>query len=242
MGNRRNEYAHLLTNYLCKNPRIKHNGFHAVSAELLNKALRNLVTFERPDMYAMVDDTMVLIEHFEFDASKRTAKGMMGKKEESNLKKQIAVLPENKQLFCHKVGYKQTLQDWISNFEVIFDEHYRKIPAYKEKIVQLQTKDIKKILVGFFIENQNSIPVFWDDKHRELRYFETIQFAEKIKESRELDFVLFGYLCGTNPQIIYIDRDSFEETEKFIDLKDPTLKISPVCKNEIIVSSKWRMN
>ena len=84
-----NEYTHLNNDYLCHNPIIRNNGFHLLAADELNTILHNLVPFERPDMYAFLGERLVLLEHFEFDASRRTRKGMNGLEKERRTEEEL---------------------------------------------------------------------------------------------------------------------------------------------------------
>lgn len=75
------EYQRLINDYLVGNSNIMCcGGFHALSSGELGQYLHKLEPFEAPDMFAVDDDTLVMIEHFEFDASRKTQKGMQGKK------------------------------------------------------------------------------------------------------------------------------------------------------------------
>ena len=53
-----------------------------MSEDDLSQVLHQLKSFDRPDMYAILKDKIVIIEHFEFDVSVCSRKGMKGIKEE----------------------------------------------------------------------------------------------------------------------------------------------------------------
>lgn len=71
------------------NSQVQNRGFHALTYKDFNEMFHKLVPFERPDMYAELDDKVVILEHFEFDASRQTMKGMRGKREEALLEDRI---------------------------------------------------------------------------------------------------------------------------------------------------------
>ena len=222
---RTNELTHLINDYLCINPTINHFGYHTISKESLELALHNLKPFERPDMYAVLHDKIVAIEHFEFDASKRTRKGMNGKMEEALLKQRLNNASSNDTIFIDKGDYQISLQDWMSNFNECFDSHYQRIPEYKNAIRHhLKREDTKQIIIGFFIENQFSPIVYDGKKVAELYYFDTLQFSNKLLNSDLLDFVLFGSNYEGRPQIFYLDKNHFYNSEKLIDLTDTSLR------------------
>lgn len=238
-----NECAHLINDYLYVNPKIRSVGFHAISDEDLQLTFDNLNPFEHPDMYAVLDDKIIIIEHFEFDASKRTKKGMKGKEEEALLWKRIQTTPidgdlsNDGELPTDKGTYEISLEQLRSNFEYTFDIHYNKIPDYIDFIKKLLNidNDNKKILVGFFIENQFP-PIVKDTKQwGDLLYFDTIQFATKILNSKDLDFVLFGCYYDGHPQIFYIDKERYDHAHHLIDLDNPNIQLLSINRNELTI-------
>ena len=68
-------------------------GYYAMSEDDLSQALHQLKSFDRPDMYAILKDKIIIIEHFEFDASVCSRKGMKGIKEERLLDHHISSAP-----------------------------------------------------------------------------------------------------------------------------------------------------
>ena len=107
-----NEYNRLWlycshTNYMVGNA-----GFHAISAEDCNQMFQRLVQFERPDLYAVLDDKIVILEHFEFDASRNTRKGMKGRAEEAHLEKRLQKVPMDGTMHIDTARYEVSLQDW----------------------------------------------------------------------------------------------------------------------------------
>ena len=165
---------------------------------------------------------MIIIEHFEFDASVCSRKGMKGIKEERLLDHCISSAPIGNEFHVGKGDYPISLANWQANFDMTFDSHYNKIPAYKEAIRNKGRNFFDKpIVVGFFIENPYSPIVYnygMSKEHEELYYFETVQFASKVSASPDLDFILFGSYCNGRPQIFYIDRESYKHIGESTDL------------------------
>ena len=240
-----NEYTHLINDYLCVNPvTLLYTNYLSITFEELDEAIHNLHSFERPDMYSVLKNKIIILEHFEFDASRHTRKGMKGKQEESLLESRIASAPPDGIFHCDQGNYSISLADWESNFERIFDSHYSKIPEYKRSVRQQLTKRQKEpIVVGFFIENQYTPIVSCSDrKHEELYYFETVQFARKIADSPDLDFILFGSWYQQNPQIFYIDcKDRVNLQKSNVDLSDPSIRLSPL-NNELTFYTNLRID
>jgi len=126
------ECTHLMRDYLCKNSTAINWGYYAMSEDDLSQALHQLKSFDRPDMYAILKDKIIIIEHFEFDASVCSRKGMKGIKEERLLDHRIFSIPIGNEFHVGKGDYPISLANWQANFDMTFDSHYNKIPAYKE--------------------------------------------------------------------------------------------------------------
>ena len=86
---------------------------------------------------------------------------MKGIKEERLLDHRISSAPIGNEFHVGKGDYPISLANWQANFDMTFDSHYNKIPAYKEAI-QNKGRNFfdKPIVVGFFIENQYSPIVY----------------------------------------------------------------------------------
>ena len=80
------------------------------------------------------------------------------------------------------------------------------------------------------------------EQHGELYYFETVQFASKVSESPDLDFILFGSYCNGMPQIFYIDRESYKPIGESTDLENADLHLSSLNKSEITVYGKFKLS
>lgn len=235
------EYVHLINDYLCINNFVQNNGFHAISCGDLDAALHKMVPFERPDMYAVLDDKIVILEHFEFDASQSTRKGMKGKQEEAHLTKRIDAAEIDNQFHIDKVEHDISFENWKENFERCFDSHYSKINMYKEHVLEETREEGKEIITGFFVENQYCPYVEIDGRIRELPYVHTTQFANVFNNSPELDFILFAYICGI-PQLIYLDREGMRLVPNMVDLTSNSVSLSPLNKNTIEMYGGFRIN
>ena len=107
-----------LIGYLQANNLVRNNGFFSISDKELNEVLLNLIQFERPDMYAVLDDKVVLLEHFQFDASYSNKKdSMTGKQTEEHLKREREKFIPNGEIAFEKVEYKKSFEFWQTNFE-----------------------------------------------------------------------------------------------------------------------------
>lgn len=230
------EYQRLRKYYVRSHNSVYGCGFHAISVEECKQMLQNLRSFERPDMYAELEDKIIILEHFEFDASRSTRKGMKGRAEEAHLEKRLREIPMDGTMHIDTVKYGISLQDWQDNFCRTFQSHYRRIDAYKEHVADETGNSGKPFVVGFFIEHEFPPLVNIGHDLEPLPYYMTKQFAEVIQNSPELDFVLFcGYLNGQG-RVTYIDRGTLEIIkERLIDLNDDNVSLSHINGNEVVM-------
>lgn len=230
------EYERLRFYFVRAQRRVHNLGFHAISGEDCDKMFQRLIPFERPDMYAELDDKIIILEHFEFDASRNTRKGMKGRAEEARLEQRLNEVPMDCSMHIDAVRYEMSIHDWQANFERTFQKHYDRIDAYKEHVTDRTGNCNKPILVGFLIEQDFSPFIDISHKPDELPYFKTTQFAEVIQNSPKLDFVLFcGYLGGV-ARITYRDREALnKDRNKLVDLRDERVSWSHLNGNDVVM-------
>jgi hypothetical protein len=239
----KNEYSHLINNYLHINDNIFHLGFHAITENDFFEALGHMQKPPLyPDMYAVLKNKVVILEHFEFDASHmHPQKGMVGKREEEHLIKRIKKARYDNKWHIDKPTYDMSFEDWQKNFETCFNAHYNKIDQYITYIKNVNPDSAEKIFqVGFFIENLYPPIVTFDEKPFELCYFETKQFKQIFDKSEKIDFILWGFYYHGEPRLFYTDRkglDKYRQHTPPIDLYDKKLEFSNLNYSEIVLFS-----
>lgn len=227
------EKKHLVNDYLRPNHMLKYfGGFSALSMPELQKALHSVIGCDKrgkPDMYALVDQKLIALEHFEFDASAMTRKGMKGKKQEALLQQTIdSALPE--EFTTDVLRYDLSFENWVKNFEKCFSEHYGKIGTYWDALEKKLGSELPQSRVmGFFVENQYSPFVYIDDGISELPYICTRQFLDYFRDKKDVDFILFGTYCAGVPQLFYLDHQYSMPYQEAVDLfatQDPPVLVS----------------
>ena len=220
---------------------VRNYGYYCLSSTELNTVFSCLEPSDCPDMYAVLGNKIVIIEHFEFDASEyKNKKGLIGKREESHLKKRIEHAVCNNQFHIDKPVYPISLENWQNNFELNFNNHYAKIDTYQNKVSESVQDGIDRSFVtGFFVENQFSPYVTINGKLTELYYFRTKQFAEKILSNTKLDFVIFGSYENFKPQLTFIDRNALCNIQGIVDLNSDQVELSHLNQNEVVMYGKF---
>ena len=57
------ECTHLMRDYLCKNPTAINWGYYVMSEDDLSQVLHQLKSFDRPDMYAILKDKIIIMSY-----------------------------------------------------------------------------------------------------------------------------------------------------------------------------------
>lgn len=175
------------------------------------KLLPYLQGFEAPDMIAISDKELLILEHFSFDGSKETRKGMIGHRQEKNVEQELEQYFETvkESTIMMPVDYKQSTDCYIKNLTKHFYEHYSKIPQYIRNVETKKKSTFSDIHIGFFIENLYP-PYFlsrFSSRGQLTHLCFTKQFLDIFETASQLEFVLFGYY-NKGAKLHYIDKYS----------------------------------
>lgn len=175
----------------------------------IKKFFQSFISFDKPDMYSKIDNELLFIEHFIFDASLWTERGSLEKKEFDRIKKKEEEFFKNKQKstsFSDKINSKTSLKNLVANVEKVFNDHINKIPTYverlkKEKLIDSNTKLYK----CFLIESGSKLP-FYINTENTSRIFNLLyaDFFIKILEKHlsKIDGLFYSF-SGQKVNILY---------------------------------------
>ncbi len=242
----------LLQAYLKKDPRIFTYGQTGDISKELHSFVPNLRQCDSPDMYAIVGDTLFILEHFAFDASHESKNGGMEQlKKDRTAKAQMNIgLKQGKEevTVLERVGVKLSFFDWQLNFENHFNSHYAKISKYIEnannevkKNIPCRCLKVNYHKVGFFVEEASPPIVNIGKKLRELNYFETKQFLDFFSAKTLVDFILFGTYRDGHSQLIYVDHAHSIDIIHAVDLQSDDVSMSHINQNEISYNSAFQI-
>lgn len=177
----------------------------------LNSVIKNIVQYNRPDMYAIINDEVIMIEHFEFDSYKSNRKGSDYRRKEGNIKNEFNKLLknhiDNRIIYNNKIKSTATKDNYINNFISVFDEHYRKIDIYKERIKLLSNY---KVDTYFFIEDISPLGSYCINSKREFRYLLIFQFKKIynfLLSHKDVSAILYGFFDGDKKRLILLENN-----------------------------------
>lgn len=189
-------------------------------ANLLINNWSNIIEFESPDLLLITgEDTIVFIEHFEFDSSENKSKGSSFMKELDCIDREMISKPTgiiHKQLkssFSH--------ENTTANLVKIFNNHYKKINTYKSNILEsliesgkITTDYSVKFISCFLIQDTSPLP-FYDISSSPVTEISILNLRvlyELLEPSSELDYLLVS--DDTNLTLIGNSKENINELKK----------------------------
>jgi len=193
--------------------------------------MKNITDFERPDAYAIVDDAVCIIEHFEFDSTKTTAKGSKSKIDLNRIERTFnKVEPTDVGVTLHdSLNVSHSAQNYINNALQNTKSHYSKIDSYVNNLRnQSIINDNSKLEVGFFIEDTTLLGNVYvpkeSDYPRPIILAQCKQFLDLFENLPRLDFCFCASTYSSNYFLWFINRTSIQfYRESQIDLHDITI-------------------
>lgn len=171
---------------------------------------------KRPDAYATSDDTLLLVEHFEFDSSKPTSKGSVQRQTSAQTDREIAkILCEDNYAVVTETVNKSG-KYYIDNFSRQFHNHCTRISEY---ITDMQTElsaHYSNTIVGFVIEDSTPLgSVYFDGEMKCVDLTFSKEFLDLFEKSQDLDFVIFAMTGNDNNKLLsFISKSTIEEHRK----------------------------
>lgn len=167
----------------------------------LSDTLRNINVYDCPDMYSLVNNEVLIIEHFEFDSSNKNKKGSSARVEIARVKREFNKKSDsfngNILIQDDKIDTNNSAENYIENFTNVFDSHYSKIDLYKENISKIGVvNDTTKIKTCFFIEDTTPLGNFINENGnpRCVNLFYIKEYLDIFKKSDKVDCVFFWLL------------------------------------------------
>jgi len=151
---------------------VKCFGISDAISTKINKILNGITDYERPDGYTIAENTVYIVEHFEFDSTPASKKGSASRIENGRINrtfdeaisKELAGLPEgfgqHESYINDSYDVSHSAGDYTKNAISNANNHYGKISEYVENLEQsniLMSSHQKR--VGFFIEDKTLLGI-----------------------------------------------------------------------------------
>ena len=220
------ELEHLANKFLNKD--MTAQVYYELSQDKFNKVVNGLGIYEKPDILSIYDNTILGIEHFEFDSYNRSnKKGSDYKIKDYRVEKRLdeeikEKLKNNDSIIVHdEIDSTATLTNYYKNFETIFKDHYQKIQSYIDHINQDFECKNKKIHICFFAEDVTPLGNYFLDKSNDRKIKPLLPiFSDKIRQLLEdsplVKYLVIGSFCMTDNRLFIIEntKEAIERLKK----------------------------
>ncbi len=174
-------------------------------------------TARRPDAFSINDDTVLLLEHFQFDNSKVTSKGSSQNQISANTNRKFDnLLKKDKDFAVINEVVDKSGSFYVENFYKQFNAHSKNIEAYKSEIQNQVSRPLNTFIMGFIIEDSSPLgSVFFDNGIKCLDLVYTKEFLDLFEKTTNLDFVVFAMTGNSDNQILsFISHRTINEHRK----------------------------
>lgn len=188
--------------------------------------LGGLQNFERPDGYYIAENTLYVLEYFEFDSTMSLRKGSETKRDNARIERGFNSVPPTDEgiVLRDSLHVQQNSKNYIENSLKNMDSHYSKIESYLAKLKDngLMQKNVK---IGFFIEDTTILgnvysPHEWKPVEPVILCY-CKHFLDKFENYPNLDFCICASTYSSQSFLWFINKQSVSEFRNLeIDLKN----------------------
>lgn len=193
--------------------------FNSRDAAMLHEIANNmhrLKPFEKPDMVLPLSEKIMIIEHFQFDASKfKAGKGNIDKALLSQRNSKFDKLVKTHDIKSRplidstKVDCEYKAEYYTDNLTRVFNEHYSKIDSYKEHIIESGLAPSEESIITAFLA-VDTTPLgnhlLVDGDPNQFCIFQLKHFIELLDNSPSIDYIFHGYFNGRNNTMAFMSN------------------------------------
>ena len=207
-------------------------GSSEIEGICISRILENLVDFEAPDAYSIVEETLFLLELFQFDRTTKIRKqGSTSEKGLADANKAFGKADDG--TYVYPIGDKKIIDGstvyaagnsedaskrYVKNFLDVATAHYNKIETYLQNIAKENIgSNCTTAKIGFFVEDKTISGNFYYDnqmKKQPIFLFETKQFLDFFSKNDKLEFFLCGSTQSRRFYLHFISRDTIKDYRK----------------------------
>ena len=196
--------------------------YYNLNHQLFDNVIRNIRSYERPDMLSIFENKVIGIEHFEFDSFNRNGKGSEYRTNEFKVQKRFKKLMQEE--FRHKdsvsvydkITGNSSMKNYFNNFQKNFLNHYNKIDDYIEHIKKDFNCLNEEIHICFFAEDVSPLGSMYvkDGKQGMLTPLYSDEIIKMLENSPKVEYLIIGTYATSEHELIIIENKS-ETLERY---------------------------
>lgn len=181
-------------------------------AHMLGSA--ELIECDAPDMVLVKDNEAIIMEHFQFDSFPLCGKkGSAQAREEARIDRVYEQTPATDEgvYFVDEMQISNSYEDYVKNVCENFNHHYKKIPLYKENLINngiISERTVTKMM--FIIEDTSKLGTLVLNSNKELvpvLLYACREFLNLLQESPDADYILSFTSADGKDFACFIDCD-----------------------------------
>ena len=167
--------------------------------------IQQFVDFDNPDGYSKIDNTILIMEHFQFDATKNSVKkGSTSQREYARIDREN----KKKDVMHCEINY----ENYKNNLLKTFDEHYKKIENYKKNLIkELNLKCNSVFKVAFFIEDTTPLGCVDIDTRKIVYPIFCRELITSYEKADNLDYIFSFNEVGSEKHVLFTNKSSISE-------------------------------
>lgn len=224
-----NEFCDCLNRYFNKETNVDWiDSISGFANEFFIKS-NEIIIRDNPDGYLKIDNKVIIIEHFEYDATKNNKKGSETRIELSRIKRKLNITTDENNCVYDQMQVTHSTEQLRDNFIKVFEEHNSKINQYKQELIKDGiAKDESRIIIIFCCEDKTTFGCLGFDN--EMFAFSIVDIKECLDTilKSDVDYLL---LCNTyqndkymkllpvSNELLSISKNKLAKDIKMIDFK-----------------------
>ncbi|HNX63900.1 MAG TPA: hypothetical protein PKI60_01770 [Oscillospiraceae bacterium] len=173
-----------------------------------------------PDMALTLNENCLAIEHFEFDSSQNSKKGSHNKIELARIERKFDQ-STSETFLSDTINVSSSYQQYVTNVSMQFENHYKKIEAYKKNLIEkgIAFSD-DSIKITFLIEDCSPLGTiaYYDDdndvKREPITLAKSPEFLTLMRKCPNVDYVIACSSALERKFIWLISQKSLDEYDK----------------------------
>ena len=227
---------------------IYHNGYEKYvedSSEVYRNVhkIKNLKSFECPDMYIELEEKVIGIEQFEFSAYSSNKKGDNIKRkvfeiEQENIKKIDDIKVNN--YFENYIETDISRFNYEKNFIKNFDKHYFRIQEYKSNLSRINNN----VEIYFLIcdETVDGTGIYVDNNYEFYVPIMNKNILEYLLQHQEVNGIIFQCSCVYNKKLFYYLKNTKQNIDKLLKENTKYFNLELEKENFTNINSYWRFS
>lgn len=196
------------------------NGKQSFIDRIMKKieALNSIQYIDHPDGFIKQRNKIVIIEHFEIDATNKTRKGSQTRIEENRIDNELKAINRLNKVVQHQMNIYISAENLTNNFIKLYNKHFQQIENYKTNLTQKGvTNENSKFEICFVIEDITPLGTSYINQEGQRTVFSILDIKECVEAmiKSSVDYVFICNQYNNDKKITYTQKSWLRQTIKY---------------------------